>query len=125
MSDRLYKDRPLSEEVSPEQQRQLIRVMEEAAELILAASKILRFGPYNWHPKDPTKETNVAALRRERDDLVEALDDLGEGVKRSRREYCQGHPHQRLCRNGVCHECKPQCDHRRGSGTESHHGDHG
>jgi len=113
MSDRLYKDRPLSEEVSPEQQRQLIRVMEEAAELILAASKILRFGPYNWHPKDPTKETNVAAFRRERNDLVEALQDLGEGVVEYVTDRCQYHREQRLCKNGVCHSCKPQCDHRR------------
>lgn len=78
MSDPKYKDRPLSKEISETQQRQLVRIMEECAELISACSKILRFGPDNWHPKDVNKESNTEAFRRERDDLLEALRDLGE-----------------------------------------------
>lgn len=78
MSDVRFKDRPLSGDVSPEQQRQLVRVMEECAELSIAASKILRFGPTNWHPSSATRETNTAAFRREMGDLLEALADLGE-----------------------------------------------
>jgi hypothetical protein len=78
VSDPRFKDRPLSGDVTPEQQRQLVRVMEEAAELSIAASKILRFGPANWHPDRPD-ETNTAALRRETTDLLEALKDLDEG----------------------------------------------
>ena len=78
MSDPRYKDRPWSLDVTAEQQRQLVRVMEECAELSIAASKILRFGPNNWHPASMTQETNTAAFRREWIDLCEAMDDLGE-----------------------------------------------
>jgi hypothetical protein len=56
----------------------LVRVMEEAAELQQAAVKILRFGPANWHPDDPTKRSNTARFRQERDDLFEVLVELGE-----------------------------------------------
>lgn len=58
--------------------RQLVRVMEECAELAQVAAKILRFGPDNWHPKDSNKTTNTVLLRREIADLAEALEDLGE-----------------------------------------------
>ena len=78
MSDARYKYRPLSPDVTEEQRRQLVCVMEECAEVSIAASKILRFGPNNWHPESATRETNTAALRREVADLVEALTDLGE-----------------------------------------------
>lgn len=82
MSDREYKHRPLSDEVKPDMQRDLVRVMEECAELSQIAAKILRFGPDNWHPKDKAKTTNTALLRREVSDLAEALWDLGEPFPR-------------------------------------------
>ena len=39
MSDPKFKDRPLSDAVTAEQRRQLVRVMEECAELTIAAWK--------------------------------------------------------------------------------------
>jgi phosphoribosyl-ATP pyrophosphohydrolase len=49
----------------------IVHVMEESAEVILAVSKIHRFGLDNEHPD--TKESNRAALKREMRDLKFAI----------------------------------------------------
>lgn len=73
-----YKDRPLSKELDPREQLLLVRTMEECGELIQTVTKMLRFGPSNFNPFDPKKETNLTAFRRERDDLLGVLEELGE-----------------------------------------------
>ena len=73
-----YKDLPLSEELSSREQLLLIRLIEECAEVQQCATKMLRFGPSNYHPADPHKETNLHAFRRELDDLWETLREMGE-----------------------------------------------
>lgn len=78
MIDPRYKDKPLSDDVSPEEALLLVRVMEEASELIQCAAKILRFGPTSFHPDDPEKKTNIRLFRREVMDLRETLRELGE-----------------------------------------------
>ncbi len=53
-------------------------VIEEATEVIKAATKILRFGPNRRYPSgDHAGETNTEALSMEIGDLVEVIDRLG------------------------------------------------
>lgn len=73
-----FKSRPLSSDNSPEQQLLLVRLIEECGELVQCATKMLRFGPASFSPFDVKKETNIVALRRERDDLYSVLEELGE-----------------------------------------------
>lgn len=82
MSDPLYKDRPLSSSNTARQTLLLVRIAEEAAEVIQAATKALRFGADNFHPDDATKETNIHALWREADDLNCAVLDFVEESRR-------------------------------------------
>lgn len=51
----------------------LIHVVEECAEVQKAVSKMIRFGPKEWHPEDPQKMPNVVALLHEIEDLKAAL----------------------------------------------------
>ena len=47
---------------------------EESAELIVAVSKVTRFGAMNFHPKDPNKETNREKLIKELGDTLAIID---------------------------------------------------
>lgn len=49
--------------------RTLTMLEQECAEVILAATKIRKFGPYNYNPNDPNKTTNDDLLLRELGDL--------------------------------------------------------
>jgi hypothetical protein len=68
--------RPLAADVSPEARQALVRVMEEAAEVIQAASKLLRFGWHSTSPLDPTRTTNWNLLEIEMKDLNRAMTDV-------------------------------------------------
>lgn len=86
MTDARYKDKPLhptGSDLTPRQQMLLVRVMEECAELQKEAAKILRFGPFNFDPNGDARILNVSRFRRERDDLAQALLELGEPIPQS------------------------------------------
>lgn len=59
----------------------LIHVAEECAEIILEISKILRFGPLNYNPKNKRRDRNIEALFRECDDLIQVIGRLRQHVK--------------------------------------------
>lgn len=52
------------------------RAIEECAELIQALIKVERFGWFNYHPLDVDRTTNMELVRREADDVRNALDRL-------------------------------------------------
>ena len=52
----------------------LVCLMEEAAEVQKAASKMLRFGPCEYSPVDPAMVTNREALAREIYDFTEVVE---------------------------------------------------
>lgn len=64
-------DRPAlaAQDVTPQQQEQLVRLMEEAGELVQTVSKVLRWGWNGTNPEAPG-ETNRAALDREFCDVL-------------------------------------------------------
>lgn len=49
-------------------------LQEECGELITIASKNIRFGPDNYHPKDPDKVTNRDRLVQEIGDVLALVD---------------------------------------------------
>lgn len=53
-----------------------LHLMEECAELQQAVAKLSRFGPDGYHPLDPHRETNRAALLREYEDVRQAVQRL-------------------------------------------------
>lgn len=54
----------------------LVHVAEECAEVIQEICKVQRFGPNSFHPRDATQERNRDRLRRECDQLLEAIERL-------------------------------------------------
>lgn len=66
------------EYIQPGYDQAVIHVIEEAAESIVAACKILRFGRKSVNPLLPKEqqETNDDALSRELGDLLHAIDRL-------------------------------------------------
>ncbi len=72
MSHADYQDLPLTGTLTERERLLLVRIMEESAEVIQSASKVLRFGLWNWHPDDVYRTPNVAMLLRELDDLWRA-----------------------------------------------------
>lgn len=61
-----------SEDVSLKEEELLVRLAEEAAEVIQRVTKTLRFGWASKHPNEP-EETNEQALIREADDFADIL----------------------------------------------------
>lgn len=55
-------------QLSNGQIERLLVIAEECAEVSQCISKILRFGPENYHPR--TKETNIDRFREEMTDLI-------------------------------------------------------
>ena len=55
----------------------LVKIMEEAAELSHAASKVLLWGPDNWDPTKPEPTSNITTLRSEWNDLKAAMRSFG------------------------------------------------
>lgn len=53
--------------------RHCISLVEECAELQQAVCKLERFGPNSCHPRDPKRETNIDAVRREFADVTAAM----------------------------------------------------
>lgn len=51
----------------------LMKLQEECAEVIQITSKLLFFGPNNWHPDDPNK-TNTNLLEQELGDVLAMMD---------------------------------------------------
>ncbi len=80
MTNKLYdRDRLCGEDVTPQEQERLVRLMEEAGEVIQACAKTLRWG---WESVNPTlpveqQETNAKYLQREVRDLIDLATRLG------------------------------------------------
>ena len=52
----------------------LIHVVEECAEVQKAITKLIRFGPKEYHPNDPKQVPNALAVLTEIDDLKHAIE---------------------------------------------------
>lgn len=68
----------------------LIHVEEECAEVLQDVCKLRRFGPDNWHPREPEKGTNRERLLREMGQLRDAIDRLEEELLPPRPEDGDG-----------------------------------
>lgn len=68
------------DQLTPDEQARTIKLIEEAGEVIQAATKTLRFGAHNWNPADKTKEYNVDALEREIGDFIKAAENIFSGI---------------------------------------------
>lgn len=78
LEDELGKDENREEEY----REILVHLMEECSEVIKVCSKILRFGPYNFHPDDEWKTPNHELLRAEIKDVLDVL--------KVHTKFCQG-----------------------------------
>ena len=76
MSDPKYKDIGTPE----------TKVIEECSELIQALCKAGRFGWFNYHPDRPSS-TNMDAVLREMDDVLEAMNRLDIHLRELRFEH--------------------------------------
>lgn len=63
----------LDEELTADEQFRAVKLMEEAAEVIQACSKLLRFGAFNFHPTLPAeyRASHVGTLRVNNTDTLE------------------------------------------------------
>lgn len=59
----------------------MMKVIEEASEVMQVYSKIVRFGYSSYHPNDPNKTTNLELLRNEIRDLEYAIQEWSEWDK--------------------------------------------
>lgn len=66
--DPRYDNPELHHSVTPKEQELLVRLMEEAGEIVQAAAKVLRWGWYSAHPDGGL--SNLEALTTECDDLT-------------------------------------------------------
>lgn len=53
-------------------EERLKKLIEEIGEFIQTYGKAGRFGILNYHPADPSQETNAEAMLRELDDVIKA-----------------------------------------------------
>lgn len=60
----------------------MMKVIEEAAEVMQVYAKIVRFGYSSYHPEDPNQTTNLELLRNEIRDLQKALEEWSEWDKK-------------------------------------------
>jgi NTP pyrophosphatase (non-canonical NTP hydrolase) len=60
----------------------LDHLAEECAEVILAVSKIKRFGVLSYNPTDPNKVTNYQRLKEEMDDVNQVFSFIRANIKR-------------------------------------------
>lgn len=58
-------------------------MIEECGEVLAAAGKMQRWGPFSENPEIPVadRETNIVWLRREIKDVLEAIRDLDEAMQ--------------------------------------------
>lgn len=84
--------RLMGDDVSPQEQELLVRLMEEAGEVIQAASKTLRWGWQSGNPNIPyeMRKTNREYLRGECDDLRKIANRLYEGNPDYMPKHCCG-----------------------------------
>lgn len=73
--DERYLPRRLTEDLSEQEKANLIKVMEEAGELIQAAAKILMWGYESYHPLRPAVD-NKHTFMHEWQDLLNAVQRL-------------------------------------------------
>lgn len=73
-----YRHRSLATSVKPQEREQLVKLMEECAEVIHAVSKILRHGWHSTNPDAPGSETNYETLQRELHDLEHSIAEVAE-----------------------------------------------
>ena len=66
-------------------ERLLLKLSEEAAEVIQATTKCLRFGTYTFNPK--TQKSNILALQTEVMDLIYTLQKLGMNYSLSKEQF--------------------------------------
>ncbi len=76
--------RPLDATVTAEERQMLVRLMEEAGEVVQAAAKLLRFGFYSTSPEDPRQVTNWNALEGEIADLNRTMAEVRAAERRHR-----------------------------------------
>jgi hypothetical protein len=77
MTDPQWVGTKITDELDDKEVLNLVRLVEELAELSMATTKMLRFGPYNYHPDRPNS-SNIAEWRREIDDVIAVLKEMRE-----------------------------------------------
>lgn len=79
-------------DVSRQDEELLVRLMEEAGEVIQCCSKVLRWGWSSTHPHDTTGEDNADALEREIDDFNDIIQRLRDNHATATQRRARQHP---------------------------------